>query len=135
MALSEKKTEARNQKIIAFKVWYSSNTATGQSYEEWIALPDDDIQQVIIYYKPKNENTVPDRQITTGFDYYALDENLDLTSSDNKKDLIGHIKLGKWTSDENIERILDEANEAYAEGWLWYETGKRGISMKEKGNR
>ena len=58
------------------------------------------------------------RKVANGNDYYAMDEHLRLTSSDNLDEVVGHTKFGKWTTDENMIAIAKEADSDEGYGFV-----------------
>ncbi len=104
--------------VLGFKIWYSNNSATGRSYDDWVNCPDDDVQVVMLYIADPDSD-VPLRRIASGNDFYGLDEVLQLTQGDDESKLHGHIKRGKRTDNKTLEKLQAEAMRDSGEGWLW----------------
>lgn len=114
------------ERIKAFKIWYSDSTVRspdvegGDIFTKWQNCPDEDIQAIVFYFHQKDKQGRPYRRVMQGDDYYGMTRAGKLTQSFTDPEPVeGHIKFGKWTTYENIERIMQKANKDYGEGWLW----------------
>jgi len=114
-------------KIIAFKIWYSNKVYESKtsSFEDWKDSPIDDVQLIVFYFDKQDGLNRPTRRMMSGCDYYGRTENDDLSQNfDDKTKVSGYILYGKWTTDENMKRIIDEAIDDYGEEWLYLDKSK-----------
>lgn len=106
-------------KIKAFAIYYSNRVEYGYTYEDWKNLPNHDVQLVLFFFMNGKRTHI------SGSDYYGLTEEGKRTFSNDTREIEGHMKYGKWTTDENIKRISDEATENTGEDldqkWLLLE--------------
>src|SRR3989338_1805181 len=71
----------RMPKLRAFKIWYSDKTFDSTQavakdvFGAWQEAPDQDIQVVVFYFEENDGSGRPMRRIMKGQDYYAMDEN------------------------------------------------------------
>jgi len=101
-------------KVLCWKIWYSSKVVTCKQVT-WDKAPADDVQATVIWYA-QTYHTFSDgkwreehyRHICSGEDYYYLDG---CGSADEAAAYKGphSVKLGKWTSDRNFQRIYNRA--------------------------
>lgn len=109
---------------IGWKIWYSNSTFDS-TQGTWGEAPDTDVQCVVLYYAEMVAEGIPYRDLFMGADYYAYDGNRfylreDDARSEVKDELIGHIKTGRWTTDENYQDIImHRAMDDMGEGWLF----------------
>lgn len=113
-------------KIRAFKIWYSDKACStpffksGDVFGAWKNTPDQDVQAIVFYFDENDALGRPLRRIMKGQDYYAMDENGNLSEHfDDITKVSGVVKYGKYTTDENIARIEAASFKDYGEGWLW----------------
>jgi hypothetical protein len=88
-----------------FRIYYSDRVADGFSADDWIALPDDDVQVVAVFEPPSNP--LPDRLIT-GYVGCGLKDRMLFTGVDTFE-LFGHTKRGRLLSDEQYFAIWEKA--------------------------
>ena len=121
------------QKVKAWKIWYSDSTFDSIQ-GKWEEAPEQDIQVVVFYFDEKDGLGRYMRRYMAGNDYYAfVPETEEITQSfDDISKVNGSIKYGKWTTDENIDRISKEAAIDYGEDWLFQKETKKDI-VGEKG--
>jgi len=126
-------------RIEAFKIWYSNKTfdsaqvAARDVFGAWKEAPDQDIQVVVFYFNEDDSFGRPTRRVMKGQDYYAMDENENLSEHfDDITKVSGVVKYGKWTDWNNISRIDAESFSDYGEEWLWQKPGPPPISEKQR---
>ena len=114
------------EKIRAFKIWYSNKTFDSTQavakdiFGAWKEAPDQDIQVVVFYFDANDGLDRPTRRVMKGKDYYAMDENENLSEHfDDITKVNGVVTYGKFTAWDNLVRIDTEAFNDYGEGWLW----------------
>jgi len=126
-------------RIKAFKIWYSDKTfdsaqATARDvFGAWKEAPDQNIQVVVFYFDEDDSFGRPTRRVMKGQDYYAMDENENLSEHfDDITKVSGVVRYGKWTEWDNFVRIDAEAFSDYGEGWLWQKPEPPSISEKQR---
>ena len=113
-------------KLRAFKIWYSDKTFDSTQavakdiFGAWKESPEDDVQVVVFYFEETDGMGRPTRRMMSADDYYSMDDQENLYQSfDDITKVKGAVKLGKFTTMENLVRIEKEAVDDYGEGWLW----------------
>lgn len=104
--------------IKGWKIWYSTGEPVCSTSIPWQKAPSQDVQVVMLYYNKKDGLSRNMRQIFHGQDYYYLNGGCFEISNDNSdivdlENLDGMIKYGKWTTAENLHRIVKNALEDY----------------------
>lgn len=112
--------------IRAFKIWYSNKTFDSTQAESkdifaaWKEAPNQDVQVVVFYFDENDALGHPTRRIMQGEDFYAMDENGNLSEHfDDITKVNGVVKYGKWAEWDSFVRISEEAFNDYGEGRLW----------------
>lgn len=112
--------------IKAFKIWYSDKTfdsaqATAKDiFGAWKEASDQDIQVVVFYFDEDDGSGRPMRRVVKGQDYYAMDENGNISEHfDDITKVNGIVKNGKFTEWNNLMKIEELSLNDYGEGWLW----------------
>ena len=113
-------------KIRAFKIWYSDQAfdsiqaVAKDIFGAWKEAPDQDIQAVVFYFEANDGLGRPMRRIMKGQDYYAMDENENLSEHfDDITKVGGIVKYGKFTDWNNLMRLEEDSFRDYGESWLW----------------
>lgn len=125
-------------KVRAFKIWYSDKICSFHAdakdvFGAWKEIPDQDIQVVVFYFDQNDSFGRPMRRVMKGQDYYAMDENGNLSEHfDDITKVSGIVKYGKWTDWDNLVRIDGDAFNDYGEGWLWQKPEPPPISEKQR---
>jgi hypothetical protein len=83
-----------------FRIYYSSSEVDGETREDWIAAPDDDVQVVVLFESYGAPHLSPwsgvwDRKLWTGEDLYSLND--------------WPVKLGRWMDLHGYREIWDRA--------------------------
>ena len=113
-------------KIRAFKIWYSDKTFDSTQavakdvFGAWKEAPDQDVQVVMFYFDENDGMGRPMGRVMKGQDYYAMDENGNLSEHfDDIAKVSGAVKYGKFTDWNNLMRLEEISFRDYGEGWLW----------------
>jgi len=96
-----------------WKIYYSDGSTFSSNNGTWEEAPDQDVQVVILYYPRKDRLGRPTRSLMSGADYYFRTSHGFSKSFDDFSLVIGVVKFGKWTTDENFESILEKAINDY----------------------
>ena len=117
--------QLNHQKTVAFKIWYSDKTVQSTDlvgatpYEKWLNAPSDDVQLVMVYFEMLDAMGRHTRLFSAGCDYYAMDENGQLTSHfDDIAQVSGHVLYGKFMDYQEHLKLGKIAYDDYGEGWL-----------------
>lgn len=132
--------QLNHQKTVAFKIWYSdkvvqsTDLAGATLYQKWLNAPHDDVQLVMVYFAQKDGMGRHTRLFSSGCDYYALNEQGQLTSHfDNISKVQGHVLYGKFMDYEAHLKLCKVAYDDYGEGWLYPATPKSNTTPPENG--
>lgn len=100
-------------RAVGFTLWYSKTVVDGSSFLDWLNAPDDDVQWVLLYFDEDDGQGRHCRQTIGGHDYYQMLPEMKIVTTDSAKPSGVGVKSGKWTSEENIERIIAEAESTH----------------------
>ncbi len=106
----------RDHSVIGWRAWYDGGRTFTSKTTEWVNLPDDGMQAMVIYFATGN------RTMESGNDFYFQVPGTPLTviygsesrsksKADIRKRYPGAIvKLGRWTNFDELNRVQDEAS-------------------------
>lgn len=100
-------------RCIGWKAWYTGGRKFDSSRTAWADLPDDGALAIVIYFDERSADRLPQRRIMTGSDYYFRDGDIygqnNETAEDNRRRYPNaSFKRGKWTTDDEMQRINAE---------------------------
>ena len=90
-----------------FRIYYSDRTISGETREDWINAPDDDVQVVVLYREPTYP--LPDRH-KTGYVHACIEGRMLFTGVDEYDPMeTGHVKKGRLLSDAQYWALWERA--------------------------
>lgn len=112
-------------KPLYFKIWYIDKEIVGYNIDDWSKAPYDDVLVIVEYFG--DMNGIPLKRITNCSDWYWMTPNGNVhgngISYEDKHDwwvecefpTDAIVKRGKWTTDEQFERVMIEARDYQGE--------------------
>lgn len=102
---------------VGWLAWYTEGRRYSSDETAWDDLPDDGALLFVVYFDRTTPGGVRHKRILSGADYYFRQGPL-LADTNDPPDEIRRrypgavIKRGKWTTDDDMARVLAEAKSA-----------------------